>query len=368
MALLTALLPLSTLPLVARAAPTAARVFSRQSANTTTRSNSTSATVYDPNDSPVTPFKLPLGSADTHVHLFNPQFPYAANRSYTPSNATLDQLREFTTQYSADGNPIQVVLVQPSPYGKDNSALLDGLKRIKKQNWGIPRGIAVIDPAKVTDKELHDLHVAGVRGVRVNTESAATSTSSEENTALIKAAVDRIKHMEGWAVQVYVAPSIWRDSYDYFANLTTPIIADHYGGLKAVSTLTNNTSPSADSYDQALNQTGLAELVELATSGSVYIKLSGVYRASTFDSGYWADVAPLTSHLAKSVPGRLIYASDWPHTGAGKDRAGRPLSVIEQFRVVDQGKVLQSQYDAVNSTSVWKRIMVSNPRKLYRFH
>ena len=64
---------------------------------------------------------------DCHVHVFDPaRFPYAAERSYTPSPAPLDALLSFQARLGMG----RTVLVQPSAYGDDNRALLDALR------WG----------------------------------------------------------------------------------------------------------------------------------------------------------------------------------------------------------------------------------------
>jgi 2-pyrone-4,6-dicarboxylate lactonase len=50
--------------------------------------------------------------------------------------------------------------VQPSFYGTDNSALLDGLDRLGT----LGRGVAVVDPAVMPRETLADFHRRGVRG------------------------------------------------------------------------------------------------------------------------------------------------------------------------------------------------------------
>ena len=63
------------------------------------------------------------------------------------------------------------MIVQPSVYGTDNSCTLDGMRRLGADR---ARGVAVIGEA-TSDAELDAMHRAGIRGVRVNLETAGES-------------------------------------------------------------------------------------------------------------------------------------------------------------------------------------------------
>jgi len=104
---------------------------------------------------------LPPGACDTHAHVFGPsdRFPYADDRSYTPPDAPLEKyLGMLDTIGFARG-----VLVQGSAHGRDNSAMLDALKRQPERL----RGVAVAD-AEVPPGEMRAWHARGVRGLRFN--------------------------------------------------------------------------------------------------------------------------------------------------------------------------------------------------------
>src|SRR6476469_2400917 len=90
---------------------------------------------------------LPAGACDTHAHVFGPaaRFPDAQDRSYTPPDAPLEKyLGMLDTLGFARG-----VLVQGSAHGRDNSAMLDALRRQPKRL----RGVAVAD-ADISPDEL----------------------------------------------------------------------------------------------------------------------------------------------------------------------------------------------------------------------
>ncbi|MEA3156970.1 MAG: hypothetical protein QOK44_4559, partial [Betaproteobacteria bacterium] len=67
--------------------------------------------------------KMPAGACDCHAHLFGPQtkYRYAANRRYTPPDATLDDYIGMLKTIGVE----RAVLVQPSVYLTDNAVILD---------------------------------------------------------------------------------------------------------------------------------------------------------------------------------------------------------------------------------------------------
>src|SRR3981081_722268 len=84
-------------------------------------------------------FEVPRGACDCHVHVFDPaRFAYDAHRVYTPPEATAADLLDLQSTIRFD----RVVILQPSGYGTDMAATLDGMKKLGAQR---ARGLAVID-------------------------------------------------------------------------------------------------------------------------------------------------------------------------------------------------------------------------------
>src|SRR5688572_8090431 len=105
--------------------------------------------------------RMPSRSCDTHAHIMGPEerYAYSPARIYTPPDCLLaDYLHMLDTL-----GVHRAVLVQPSVYGTDNTAMLAAMKAA----GGRLRGVAVVAD-DVTDEELKALNDAGVRGVRVN--------------------------------------------------------------------------------------------------------------------------------------------------------------------------------------------------------
>jgi len=84
-------------------------------------------------------FKVPAGACDCHVHVFpDPaHFPFWSGRGYTPPVATASDLLALQRALHMD----RVVIVTPSVYGTDNSAMLDGMRQLGRKR---ARGVAVI--------------------------------------------------------------------------------------------------------------------------------------------------------------------------------------------------------------------------------
>src|SRR5579864_2547146 len=115
---------------------------------------------------PSTPvnFAVPEGACDCHVHTFDPQhFPYSPTRPYTPEPVSIEELRSLQKALHMS----RVVVVQTTVYGADNSGVLDAMKQLGSR----ARGVAVIDE-KTPDSALDDMDRAGIRGIRLNLETA----------------------------------------------------------------------------------------------------------------------------------------------------------------------------------------------------
>jgi hypothetical protein len=71
------------------------------------------------------------------------------------------------------------------------------------------RGIAVVDVQTITDAELQEMHDLGVRGVRLNFQADGKSVDTVAFNKALEAAAERIAHMPGWMIQVFIPGYIW---------------------------------------------------------------------------------------------------------------------------------------------------------------
>jgi predicted TIM-barrel fold metal-dependent hydrolase len=283
------------------------------------------------------------GSCDCHVHVFMPdRFPYAAKRSYTPGVASVADLRAFNAALGID----RTVIVQPSVYGNDNACLIAALEELGAQS---ARGIAVIDPKTVTDADLDRFHKAGVRGVRINLEVQGEESEAAAAAAFRNAAA-RIAS-RGWAIQVYADLKVVASIKEEISASQTPIILDHFAGAKG---------------ERGIDQPGLPEVLDLVKSGHAYVKLSAPYRASKQTPAY-DDLAPIAKMFIAANPERLIWGSDWPHTGSSANRDPNKLDVVEPFRKVDDRSDLAQIAQWMPDDHVRRMMLVDNPARLYGF-
>ncbi|KAM0077256.1 hypothetical protein ACKRZS_010560 [Fusarium odoratissimum] len=312
------------------------------------------------------PLAVPDGSFDTHVHVFDPSVgPYANSRAYTPADAPMEDLIRFSSTLNSSSNPLNLVLVQPSPYDTDNRVLLHSLQKLNSSFAISARGIAVVNVFDITRDELLQMHQAGVRGLRINLQSDGKGVDLEKLKQTLLVAAEKIQDLAGWRLQIFAPAATWDDLYEFVLKLRIEIIADHVGGLLGLSKL--GSGDAGD--DAALSQPGFESLLHLAQHRRVWIKISGLYRASSRVEYGYDDLESIMRRLFKEVPDRLIWASDWPHTGEGEARAKKDatkrLAEIEQFRTIDNFGILQSLRYWAGSDDAWRKMMVKNPRKLF---
>src|SRR5271169_6550340 len=75
---------------------------------------------------PVSPaLVLPPGACDAHCHVFGPasKFPYAADRSYTPPDAPVENLRRLHAKLGIS----RAVIVHASCHGTEMAVTLDAI-------------------------------------------------------------------------------------------------------------------------------------------------------------------------------------------------------------------------------------------------
>ncbi|MBV9861559.1 MAG: amidohydrolase family protein [Alphaproteobacteria bacterium] len=285
-------------------------------------------------------FAVPDGACDCHTHVFcDPaRFPFAAGRGYTPPAASAEELQAMLIALGL----ARVVIVQPSVYGTDNTCTLDGMRRL----GGRARGVAVIDDSTPAEA-LQEMHVAGVRGVRVNLETAG-QTDPDFALENLHAAAARVLPL-GWHVQVYTRLSVIAALGYELGRIAVPVVFDHFGGADA---------------SLGVNQPGFAGLMALVESGGVYVKISGAYRSSERAPDY-PDVAPLARALIAANPDRILWGTDWPHPHA--PRPGTMAADISAPYNIDDGLLLNQLRLWAPDPALRRKILVDNPARLYGF-
>jgi predicted TIM-barrel fold metal-dependent hydrolase len=280
---------------------------------------------------------MPAGAIDCHNHIVGPQtkYPMAANRAYTPPEASVSQLRSLRTILGVQRN----VIVQPSFYGFDNTCLVDALTELGAS----ARGIAVV-PQDVSDAELRRLAAKGVTGVRLNLATAGVRDPKVAIDA-INAFAPRFVPM-GWHIQINTGLPVVAAIAPAVADLKVPVVFDHMSNLEAA---------------KGVDQPGFGALVELVKGRNTYVKLSAPYNLSK--RADWADVAPFAKALIAAGPDRMLWGTNWPHPGNGRGA----ITQITPYQVVDNPKLLIAFAQWCPDAAMRKTILVDTPQRVYRF-
>ena len=93
-----------------------------------------------PDPNPIEPaLVLPPGACDAHCHVFGPadRFPYSADRSYTPPDAPVENLRRLHARLGIS----RAVIVHASCHGTQMDVTLDAIA----SSEGAYRGVACVE-------------------------------------------------------------------------------------------------------------------------------------------------------------------------------------------------------------------------------
>jgi predicted TIM-barrel fold metal-dependent hydrolase len=281
---------------------------------------------------------LPAGACDCHVHVVGDAqaWPMVPDRHYTPGPASVGALQEHLHRLGLQ----RAVIVQPSFYGTDNGCMLEALDRLQ----GAGRGVAVVDEA-ITPAALQDLHARGIRGLRVNVESAGIRDPRAVEAAL-RCWADRIAPL-GWHLQVYAAPAVLAALADLLAALPVPVVLDHFAMIPA------GTPPDDPTATRLLGLVG---------SGRTYVKLSAPYRVAA--EGPASNVDALAQAFLAAHPLRVLWGSDWPHTHR---EPGRTALEVSRYRDIPSASLRDAIERWLPTAALRQHVLVDNPARLYGF-
>lgn len=294
---------------------------------------STGVPFLDPPDpNPRRPkFALPENSCDSHAHVFGPasRYPWYGKRIYTPSDALLSEYEQLLGVLGCSRG----VLVQPSPYGRDNSLLLDALRASKIDL----RGIAVIGD-EIGTAELESMHAAGVRGIRLN----IVDTSENKGVMPLermRALAQRIAPL-GWHIELLAHVNEFPDLDRLLGDFPVQFSFGHLGYVPT---------------GLGTNDPGFQALLRLLADGRAWVKLTAPYRIATSDLPH-ADVTPFAHALLERAPDRIVWGTDWPHA-----KAEWPIPMP------NDGDLTDLLLDWVPDSALREKVLVANPARLYGF-
>jgi 2-pyrone-4,6-dicarboxylate lactonase len=279
-------------------------------------------------------FVVPPGSVDAHCHVFGPgaQFPYAPERKYTPCEAGKDRLFALRDHLGFARN----VVVQATCHGADNRAMVDALRA----SGGRARGVATVKRG-ITDRELHELDAAGVRGVRFNFVKRLVDFTPREELIEIAGRIAPL----GWHVVVYFEAADLPELWDFFTALPTTVVVDHMGRPDVKLPV---DGPQFDLFVKLMNE-----------HDNVWSKVSCPERLSVSgppaldgERDPYRDVVPFARRIVESFPDRVLWGTDWPHPNL-KDH------------MPDDGLLVDFIPHIATTAQLQRKLLVDNPMRLY---
>ena len=95
-------------------------------------------------------------------------------------------------------------------------------------------------------------------------------------------------------------------------------------------------------------------------------QLSGAYRVSQRASDF-SDATPIARMLIQANPRRVVWGSDWPHTGLHAGRPQQGTVPMITFRDLDDSMLVDLLAEQAGNVATFRRILFDNPHRLYGF-
>jgi 2-pyrone-4,6-dicarboxylate lactonase len=279
-------------------------------------------------------FVLPPGAVDAHCHVFGPgaEFPYAPQRKYTPCDASKQQLYALREHLGFARN----VVVQATCHGADNRAMVDALLH----SGGRARGVATVR-RDVSDRELRDLHEAGVRGVRFNFVKRLVDFTPKDELMDIAGRVAAL----GWHVVIYFEAVDLPELWDFFTALPTTIVVDHMGRPDV------RLPVDGPQFELFVRFMSLHPNVWSKVSCPERLSVTGP-PALHGERDAYRDVVPFARRIVETFPDRVLWGTDWPHPNL-KDH------------MPDDGLLVDFIPRIATTAALQQRLLVDNPMRLY---
>jgi D-galactarolactone isomerase len=259
------------------------------------------------------------------MHIFTPGHTMLPGTNMPVQDGSLDNYRRLVKERLG---LTRTVIVQPTAYGFDNTVTLDAMAALGAD----ARGVAVVDPA-APDAEIARLNRLGMRGLRYHMLPGGALKWDTLETMAARVAPF------GWHLQFQFEGRDFATHAPRLARLPCDIVIDHIGRY-------------ATPID--LNDASVRAMLDLVGDGRCWVKLSAPYHGSRAGPPQYVDVSALVTTLIKLAPGRMLWASNWPHPSLKKD-------------FPDEAALLDLVAEWAPDAATRERILVHNPARLYGF-
>ena len=201
----------------------------------------------------------------------------------------------------------QVVLIQMSYYGTDNSYMLDAMR----DHPSVFSGVAVVDDNEHPDVRMRELAKKGVRGFRIRPSGRQPD---QWLTSDGMQAMWRCGAREGLAICHLIDPP-YLPSVDRMCRQfpDTPVVIDHFARI---------------GVDGTIRDSDLRQLCRLARHKNVTVKVSAFYALGARNPPYHDLNAMIRRVLDAFGPERLMWASDCPYQVQGNHTYHASIDLI----------------------------------------
>ncbi|MBJ7537259.1 amidohydrolase family protein [Marinomonas transparens] len=269
---------------------------------------------------------LPKGSVDTHIHVYDAQYPSLPGGPNIPVDAA--NVADYLKVQAWLGLE-KVVITQSNAYQTDNTVLLKALDVLGDK----ARGIVVVT-TETNDATIQNWHERGARGARIMELNGAVRLKDllEVNAKIRLFDWSCIVQFNGCEM-LERAPLLEKIQGDY-------VIDHHAKFLPPVS-------PDSKEFSQ---------LLRLIDKGNCYYKIGACYESSATGGPQYEDLAEHSRRIIKHAPERVIWGSNWPHVSGTPEQAPNDVELLDTIM------------SWIPDESARQAIFVDNPNRLYWNH
>ena len=268
---------------------------------------------------------VPPGACDTHMHFYDESVPAAQGGPALPGNFTVPMYRELQKRLGLE----RVIVVQPNAYQTDNRVTLAAIRALGPN----AKGVGVVGPS-ATASEIVQLSMGGICAQRIFQLPGGAIGFDKMDQVMARV------HPHGWHANIQLDGRDLPKHEAQIKKLPGKFVIDHIGKFL------EPVPPHHEAF---------RSLQRLLDTGRCWVKLSAPYEVSRSGAPKYEDVGKLAKALVRHAPERLLWASNWPHPSAPKDK------------MPDDADLLDLLLDWAPDEAVRKQILVDNPAQLYGF-
>ena len=268
---------------------------------------------------------VPAGAVDTAIHIYHAGVPAVPGGPPVPGNFPESAYQAVQRRLGFK----RVVVVQPNAYQDDNRVTLEAIRALGPG----AKGVGVVKPG-VTDAEIERLAKGGIVAQRIFQMQWGAVGFDRMHEVMARV------HPFGWFATIQLDGRelpLWEQT---IRKLPGKFVIDHNGKFL------EPVPPEHEAFKA---------LLRLVDTGRCWVRLAGAYETSKTGAPTYEDVSRLARALVKHAPERMIWASNWPHPSAPKDR------------VPDDADLLDLLLDWAPDEATRMKILVDNPAELYGF-